>query len=328
MIPDGFFSSPLAEQFSEYVALRRSVGYELRSQVYLLRQFDQIVAHEMPVRGPITREIVAAYLRSFSHLRATTRHVRLCMLRQFLLFLRQFEPATYIPERMDDPGHASPRSPYILSEMQIAAIIQAAHGYPQRYAVRRWLLYPTLFGLLYVTGMRISEALGLKLADVDLQNAVIRVRKTKFHKDRLIPLRDSTCVVLRRYLAARAERGYSTAVEAFLFVNEKGRRLPYTNVRKAFHKSVTRAGIERRADGKPWIHDLRHSAAVRRLYLWYREGKNVQALLPTLVTYLGHSSVASTSIYLTTTAELLAEASVRFERAFDQHPDSNQGDPQ
>ena len=227
MIPDGFFSSPLAERFSAYVALRRSVGYELRSQVYLLRQFDQIVTQEMPVPGPITREVVAAYLRSLSHLQATTRRVRLCMLRQFLLFLRQYEPTTYIPDRMDDPGHASPRSPYILSETQIAAIIQAAHGYPQRYPVRQWLLYPTLFGLLYVTGMRISEALGLKLPDVDLQNAVIRVRKTKFHKDRLIPLRDSTCVVLRRYLAARAERGYSTAAEAFLFVNEKGLRLPY-----------------------------------------------------------------------------------------------------
>ena len=163
MTPDGFFSSPLAEQFSAYVALRRSVGYELRSQVYVLRQFDQIVAQEMPVPGPITREVVAAYLRSLSHLRATTRRVRLCMLRQFLLFLRQFEPTTYIPDRMDDPGHASPRSPYILSETQIAAIIQAAHGYPPRYAVRQWLLYPTLFGLLYVTGMRISEALGLKL---------------------------------------------------------------------------------------------------------------------------------------------------------------------
>ena len=328
MTPDGFFSSPLAERFSAYVALRRSVGYELRSQVYLLRQFDQIVAREMPVPGPVTREVVAAYLRSLGHLRATTRRVRLCMLRQFLLFLRQFEPTTYIPERMDDPGHASPRSPYILSETQIVAIIQAAHGYPQRYVVRQWLLYPTLFGLLYVTGMRISEALTLKLADVDLRNAVIRVRKTKFHKDRLIPLRESTCVVLRRYLTARAERGYSTAVEAFLFVNEKGRRLPYTNVRKAFRTTVTRAGIERRADGKPWIHDLRHSAAVRRLYLWYREGKDVQALLPVLVTYLGHSSVASTAIYLTTTAELLGEASARFERAFDQDADYNIGDPQ
>lgn len=327
MTSEGFFSSPLAEHFSAYVALRRSVGYELRSQVYLLRQFDQIVAQEMPVPGPITREVVAAYLRSLSHLRATTRRVRLCMLRQFLLYLRQFEPATYIPGRMDDPGHASPRSPYILSESQVAAIIQAAHDYPQRYRVRQWLLYPTLFGLLYVTGMRISEALGLKLPDVDLRDAVIRIRKTKFHKDRLIPLRDSTCAALRRYLKARAERGYSTAAEAFLFVNEKGRLLPYTNVRKAFHKTVTRAGIEHRTDGKPWIHDLRHSAAVRRLYLWYREGKNVQALLPALVTYLGHSSVASTTTYLTTTAELLGEASARFERAFDQDPDGNQGGP-
>lgn len=328
MIPDGFFSSCLAERFSAYVALRRNLGYELRSQIYLLRQLDRVIAREMHVPGPVSREVLAAYLRTLTHLRPTTRRVRLCMVRQFLLFLRQSEPATYIPGRMDDPGQASPRPPYILTEDQITAIVRSAHGYPQRYASRRWLLYPTLFGLLYVTGMRISEALSLKLQDLDLQNAVIRIRLTKFHKSRLIPFTESTCLVLRHYLAMRADRGYPTDPEAHLFVNEKGQRLPHTNVGCAFRKIIRMAGIERRADGKPWIHDLRHTAAVRRLYLWYREGRDVQALLPVLVTYLGHSSVASTMTYLTTTAELLNEASVRFEHAFDQDPDSNNGGAQ
>jgi integrase len=79
---------------------------------------------------------------------------------------------------------------------------------------------------------------------------------------------------------------------------------------------------------RPRIHDLRHTAAVRRLYLWYCEGKNVQSLLPVLVTYLGHSSVSGTAIYLTTTAELLGQASARFEQCFSTDPADTQGDLQ
>jgi site-specific recombinase XerD len=318
-----FFSSFLAERLTAYVALRRSLGYEFRGQVYLLRQFDRVVAHEMPASGPVSREVVAAYLSSLAHLRPTTRRVRLCMIRQFLRYLQQSDPNTYIPERAIEPGHASPRCPYIFSEAEIRALVEAAHHYPARYRSRRWLLYPTLFALLYVTGMRISETLGLTLRDVDLRDAIVRIRKTKFHKSRLIPLQESTCAALRRYLLARAERGHSTESDAPLFVNGEGQHIPYKTVHAAFHASARNAGIEGSGVGlKPRIHDLRHTAAVRCLHLWYREGKNVQALLPVLVTYLGHSSVASTAIYLTTTAELLAEASARFESAFDNNVDS------
>ncbi len=319
------FASCLSQQLTAYVALRRSLGYELRSQPYLLRQFDRVVSREMPAPGPVTRELVESYLRSLAHLRPTTRRIRLSMIRQFLLFLRQLEPATYIPDRTVEPGRASPRSAYIFTEDEVRALVHAAHRYPPRYGCRRWRLYATLFGLLYVTGMRVSEALALTLQDLDLREAVLRIRKTKFHKARLVPLQESTCAALRQYLLTRAERGHPTHGDAPLFVNGDGKRLPYTSVRQAFHTSARLAGIEGGvSDRTPRIHDLRHTTAVRRLHLWYRAGENVQALLPVLVTYLGHSSVSSTALYLTTTAELLAEASARFERAFgqDRVPDS------
>jgi site-specific recombinase XerD len=329
MSVNGFFCSCLAERFSAYVALRRNLGYEFRSQVYFLRQFDQVVAREIKAPGPVPREVVAAYLRSLSRLQPTTRRVRLSLVRQFLLFLRQFEPATYIPERMDDPGHGTPRSPYIFTDNEIRGLVQAAYRYPPRYGCRQWVLYPTLFGLLYVTGMRVSEALALTLRDVDLQEAVVRIRKTKFHKSRLIPLANSTRDAIRRYLVARAHRAHSTEADAPLFVNDDGKRLPYRTVQQAFHVSARMADINGNGCGRrPRVHDLRHTAAVRRLHLWYREGKDVQALLPVLVTYLGHSSVSSTAVYLASTGELLSEASARFEQAFDHLTDPDNGGAQ
>ena len=90
--------------------------------------------------------------------------------------------------------------------------------------------------------------------------------------------------------------------------------MSYSTACHAFHKITRRAGLRVPGRPGPRIHDLRHTATVRRLYLWYREGKDVQALLPVLVTYLGHTRISSTDLYLTMTSELLDEAGKRSER--------------
>lgn len=311
------YASVLATRLTDYVALRRSLGFEFRTQVRVLRQFDRVVQREMAHPGPVTPAVIAAFLRGLVGVQVTTRRLRLSIVRQFLLFLRQLEPETFVPDRSFEPARASPRAPYIYTDAEIQALLREARRFPVRYPGRRWLLYPTLIGFLYATGMRISEALALTLEDIDWRHAVVRIRKTKFHKARLVPVTPSSCAAITRYLTARADRGHPTAPTTPLFVNAKGDRLSYSAALHAFHRIARMAGV-RGAPGTPGprLHDLRHSAAVRRLYLWYREGKDVQALLPVLVTYLGHSAVRSTEIYLTATAELLDEASARFEQHF------------
>ena len=312
-----FCTSFLADHLGDYVALRRHLGYELRSQLYVLRQFDRVVEREMTAPGPLSRAVVEAFLRSLAGLQPITRRLRLSTVRQFLLYLRQFEPATFIPERSLEPARSSPRAPYIYTDEEIHALLRAALRYPCRYPARCWLLYRTLIAFLYATGMRISEALALTLGDIDWRRALVHIRTTKFHKARLVPLTASTCDGLRRYLGARAERGHLTTPEAPLFVKAGGGRLPYRTALGAFRCIVRMAGVGGQAGARPpRLHDVRHTAAVRRLSLWYRDGKDVQALVPVLVTYLGHSALRCTEIYLTTTAELLSEASARFERGF------------
>jgi integrase/recombinase XerD len=312
------YTSVLAEYLADYIALRRNLGYELRTQVYTFAQFDRVAAQEMSCPGPVTRQVVEAFLRSLDGLKPTTRRVRLSTVRQFLIYLRQLEPETFVPDRFLEPARSSPRAPHIYTDAEILALLREALLFPFRFPTRRWLLYHSLFAFLYATGMRISEALALTLADVDLRRELVYIRKTKFHKARLVPFLHSTSKALQRYLIARAERGYPTTPDAPLFVNREGRFLSSSTVRNAFHEIAGRAGLRCRNEARqPRIHDLRHTAAVRRLYLWYREGKDVQALLPALVTYLGHSAVRCTQIYLTTTAELLGEANTRFERYFD-----------
>ena len=311
------YGSFLGERLTDFVAFRRSVGFDYRGQVYNLLEFDRVVQEEMPEPGPVTRDLVEAYLRSTSRLRLLTRRVRLSTVRQFLLYLRQYEPETFVPERSLLPAGASPRPPHIYTDDEIQALLREALRFPVRYPRSRWLIQYTLIGFLYVTGLRISDALALTLADLDLRQGTVHVRKTKFHKSRIVPLATSTCEALKRYLVQRAEKGHATTPTAPLFVGARGGPLSYSTTLRTFHRISRMAGV-RGPPGTfgPRIHDLRHTAAVRRLYLWYRDGKDVQALLPVLVTYLGHSAVHCTEVYLTATSELLAQAGERFEERF------------
>jgi integrase len=173
--------------------------------------------------------------------------------------------------------------------------------------------YVTLLCLLYCSGLRISEALGLTLADVDLDDGVLFVRESKFHRSRALPLHPTAIESLRQYRRARDARGHRVDLEAPFFVNEWKRPLKYPVVCAVFLEIARRAGVRPPAGQRgARIHDLRHSFATARLLAWYRDGRDVQARLPLLATYMGHVSIVSTQIYLEATAELLDHAARRF----------------
>jgi integrase len=171
-----------------------------------------------------------------------------------------------------------------------------------------------LIGLLCCTGLRISEALKLRRADVDLGGATLTIRETKFRKSRLVPLHPTAVQTLGAYARFRDCCHPSPPTDAFL-LSERGTPLAYTTVRITFGK--LRAHLpsvplsERRA---PRIHDIRHSFACRRLLRWYAEGVELDHAVLALSTYLGHAQVSDTYWYLTGIPELLDLAATRFER--------------
>ena len=172
----------------------------------------------------------------------------------------------------------------------------------------------TVLLLLYGAGLRISEALALNRQDVDLEHSLLTVHASKFFKSRLVPLAAALSRALSDY-ATRSSRCLLGDQPAF-FTSRSGERVRSRAVQECFRRGCERAGV-RRGDGaryQPRLHDLRHSFAVHRLTSWYRQGADVQALLPHLCVYLGHRNLAATQVYLSMTPELLAEASARFER--------------
>ncbi len=181
-----------------------------------------------------------------------------------------------------------------------------------------WLLEPhtlrMLLLLLYGTGLRISEAVRLSLADLDLSAGVFTIRESKFYKSRFVPVGHDLLKALRHYIVLQWPAGAPATTP--LLGTRKGNRVTRQQAERSFQCLRKEAGVSRAGGprSQPRLHDFRHTFATVRLVSWYREGKNVQRLLPHLSTYLGHYKIRHTQRYLTMTTELLREASMCFER--------------
>jgi site-specific recombinase XerD len=208
--------------------------------------------------------------------------------------------------------------PYIVTQEELRRILDATksftHPLLQSETLRSVLL------ILYGAGLRISEALALKLEDVQLAVPLLRINDSKFYKSRLVPLGSQLRLAMAKYAKWRKDAGYSQDKTSPFFVLRDGSPVNQTRVRGAFERLRRDLRLDR-AGQRPRLHDLRHSFAVHRLLQWYRQGADVQRLLPKLSVYLGHVRLSCTQAYLSMTPDLLREANARFERYVSQGVD-------
>ena len=166
-----------------------------------------------------------------------------------------------------------------------------------------------------MTGMRINEALHLDRADVDLDQGVLVIRRTKFGKSRLVPIHPTTQEVLRAYRDARDRIVPQLPTPAF-FVSERRTRITEWSARYTFAGVSRAVGLRpstraHRHGRGPRLHDMRHRFAARTLINWYRAGLDVEREIPKLATYLGHVHINDTYWYLEAIPELLELAADR-----------------
>lgn len=205
--------------------------------------------------------------------------------------------------------------PYIYSRMELKKIFKAALTYQKRRShVEPFMIYSLLL-VLYGTGMRIGEVLSLTMADVDLNQGVITVKEGKCYKSRLIPFGVQLSNVINAYVSWRSTKTFPQNETAPFFYGRHDKPLNLCTLQMIFRRICEKAGVKRTDGGRyqPRLHDLRHSFAVHRLIHWYQKNADVQQLLPLLSTYMGHTCLSATSVYLTMTGDLLKEAGRRFE---------------
>lgn len=306
------YHSCLAERMHRFVDLRQLVGKDYCGQARFLSYFDRFLSEHRWSRQWITCEIIRSYRDSLAHLNIATQRCRMPVVRQFCIHLSVFEPRCYVPVKGEWTLHACPqRLPFIFTRTQVGTLLEAAGQLSPLPFPLRPHVYQMFFGLLYVTGMRISEALSLNVGDVDLQRQRIFVRKGKFGKQRWLPLADSTAARVQSYLDRRL-CGCSSTADSPLFVSLHGNRLPKGSAEHNFRCLVRAYGISQRGRDHPKPHSLRHSFACHCLLKWYRQGVDINARLPVLATYMGHADMRYTYRYLHATPELLDEANRRF----------------
>lgn len=295
-----------------YLDERRSAGFDLSISGHLLMSFARF-ADERGHRGPLTEDLILLWVQGAAR-RATpiTWARRLEIIRPFARYCFRRDRTTHVPEEAIF-GRAHRRlTPHIYTEQEIAALLQAASRIGPARSVQP-ATYTALFGLIASTGLRLSEALKLQYVDVDLTQAVLTIRQTKFRKSRLVPLHPSVLRALRRYSAFR-QKTFPAVPNSSFFVGPSAAPLVKRTVHEVFDRLRKQLRwVSRGSYSAPRIHDLRHTFICRRVQLWHLHGAAIDNAMAALATYVGHAKVSDTYWYLTGIPDLMAVAGSNFE---------------
>lgn len=307
--------SDLRYALERYLSMRQGLGYKYEHQARRLAGF--VAFMERRKATTITTKLAVTWA-TLPPERHASWALRLTDVRGFARHVANIDPHTEVPPTGILPRLKRAR-PYIYSDAEVNALLTAALALPPANGLRRWT-YHCLFGLIAVTGMRLSEAIGIQRSDVDLDEGVLTVRQSKFGKSRFVPLHPTTRDHLLGY-AARRDAQLGSHRGPHFFAAERGGRLLHQYVHRVFWRLSREIGLRRPGEHTgPRVHDLRHRFAVKTLLGWYREGIDVEQQFPVLSTYLGHTCVRDTYWYLSACPELMEEAVRRLDRRWEVRP--------
>ena len=292
---------PLVRQFLDYLKLEKHFSdYTVKSYGADLIQFGQFLAGEIgqshattstaanagkPIDErltscePITVREFLAYLYAQNYTKSTTAR-KLATLRSFYKFCIRRGIVSVSPQTQIKTPKQEKRQPKCLDLEQVQKLLDAP-GDADLLSARD----KAMLEVLYSSGIRVSELVELDMADIDLQEGVLRV-KGKGRKDRLTPIGSQAIAAVQKYFEMRkADPRLVSKVTGRVFLNKHGESLSTRSVRRKLDKYLVTAGLD------PGIspHTLRHSFATHLL--------NNGADLRSVQELLGHQSLSTTQIY-------------------------------
>jgi integrase/recombinase XerD len=296
----------MMQTVESYLAVRHAAGFDLANADYLLRSFARFATERNETHVHATTAIDWASQSSS----LAQRDERLKTVCRFARYIRAEDNRHEVPPANHFGYRKTRRVPHIYSGAEINCLIDAALRLGSPGALQPQT-YATLIRLLAATGLRISEALSLQFSDVTPGGLLIR--KTKFQKTRLVPVHETTEAGLERYLTRRRQvRSKGEDV----FITDDGQPLPYWQVNDTFRKLLKTVDLSALGGGRPRLHDMRHTFAVRALEASPAGRQRIGQHMLALATYLGHANIYDTYWYLETTPELLRDIAVTSEGFF------------
>jgi integrase/recombinase XerD len=307
----------LDEPIAAYLAHQRALGRGYLQVEHVLRHLRRFIACSCAT--DLDRLHFDRWCHTQRRLAANTLRGRQLIVHKFCRFRRRNDPTCFVPDPLYFARPLPYRSPVLVGPGQIGRMLSLtpnlapSSNSPLRSAVLRLAIV-----LLYTAGLRRGELVRLTLADVDPQTGVLRIRESKFHKSRWVPLSVSGRRELSHYLDRRLAVHCGNKPTSPLLCNRSRGWRAYTGtgLSDGIHLLMEQAGVRDDAGRRPRIHDLRHSFAIQALIRWYRQGADVQTNLPLLALYMGHVSIVSTAYYLRLVPEVAVLASRRFEQTY------------
>jgi integrase/recombinase XerD len=314
-MPETVHPNSLDRWIDAWLAHKRALGRGYDKEEWTLGHLRRFLVSSGA--NDLDQEGFDRWCASFLH--ATTRRARQLVVRQLCLFRRRSEPDCFVPDPLYFARLLPYRRPVILEPGQVSRMLAVADNLapttnsPLLPAVLRLAII-----ILYTAGLRRGEVTRLTLDDVEPQSGLLRIRASKFHKSRLVPLSVDAANALRTYLRLRLTRPFGADPSAALLCCGKAGRHGYTGagLGHAINRMFVTADVRDGEGRLPRVQDIRHSFAVQALIRWYRAGADVQSCLPSLAMYMGHVSIVSTAHYLHFVPAMQELASSRFETAF------------
>jgi integrase/recombinase XerD len=295
---------------TDYLSLRRSLGYKLTSDAKALKSFVGYL--EQHGLDHITTVSALQWARQTNSKRPYRWSRRLCFVRGFACYLSALDRRTEIPSSTLLQSKYHRPTPFMITAEHIDCLLQGALNRPRLPTIVTKTLH-CLYGLLSVTGLRISEALKLTCQDIDFDSGVLTINHSKFGKSRLVPLQASSVKMLRDYQHTR-QSAIGNRHVVHWFINQYGKPIGYDSVRYHFRKIFQVMGHQPQPGrANPRLHDLRHYFAVSTITRWYEDGADVHAKLPILSAYLGHVETRDTYWYISACPNLMLAAAQRLE---------------
>jgi integrase len=305
-----------AALLNEFVAYKRNLGYGYPHQTMeLIRRFSRFLS-KFPLEDDIlTKELIDVYCEPIEGEAMSTRSKRLSLSRQFALFLRTTGIQCYVPPEQQQQKKSTDFVPYIISEIQMADIIKCADRQPFfPHTCTTKAVYSMLLRLLWCCGLRLSEALHLRLDDVDIDSGVITVRRAKYDQIRLIPISNTLHDYINRYWDEM--RFPLKEADDFFFPTHRDTVYDRATAGRHIKKIMFWAGVTKDGIRPPRVHDIRHSYAVRALKKMNDENIDIYCALPMLSIFMGHSDIKSTEYYLRLTGHVFSDIAASMDSTY------------
>jgi site-specific recombinase XerD len=313
MVPQG----PLASAIGAFLSHHRALGKRFDTEEASLRLLNRyLFEQEVETIQAITPSLLEAFVCSRPRTQPRSYNHLVNVLQRFFLWLERQEILIPSPCRLQPRRTTCRRTPFLFGPDQVRRLLALAEQLLDgRSTHRRGATYRLVFALMYALGLRVGEVARLCRKDVDRRRQCLIIRQSKFAKSRLLPYGPKVGQALDDHLQQPIP-GIELSVEDPLFSLSKNQRIPIYSktISHTFQHLMAQLGLPVPPGvAPPRLHCLRHSFAVATLLRWYRSGVDPAARLNHLSTFLGHVNPASTTVYLTITAELLDQANERFE---------------